>query len=193
MSTTQTQPAAKSILLADFIYKLNNNFIDRYQFWFTLTTGSYVEVSEKGNSASILYVITDLTSTGALPNQVASYSTTGNTAAVTNGISFTPPAKAGTYRLSATVDVTAWTTPASFTITGAYKDASGTARTDTFAVARDTGTQPAAGAITAISRWHGQSLLLQIDNSATAITLSTTGTFTGSPVYNLAGVLEQLV
>jgi len=120
----------------------------------------------------------------------ASYSTTGNVGAVTNAINYTPPALAGRYRLSGNVNMTAWTTPASFTVVATYKDDSGNARTETLQLVRGT-TGAAATAITAIDRWYFTLPLFAINNAATAITLSTTGTFTGSPVYNLSAVLEQ--
>jgi|GEM_PF-4507494 len=120
----------------------------------------------------------------------ASYSTTGNVGAVTNAINYTPPAVAGRYRFSGNVNVTAWTTPASFTVVATYKDDSGNARTETLQLVRGT-TGAAATAITAIDRWYFTLPLFAINNAATAITLSTTGTFTGSPVYNLSAVLEQ--
>jgi hypothetical protein len=113
------------------------------------------------------------------------YSSTGNTGAVSNAINFTPGPFSATYRIFASVDVTAWTTPASFTIVITYKDASGNARAETLALVRGS-TGATATAITAVDRWYAIAPLIQIDNSGTAITLSTTGTFTGSPVYNLA-------
>jgi hypothetical protein len=127
----------------------------------------------------------------AVPAEVALDSETGLSAARTNAINYTPIASAGLYRLSVVVDVTAWTTPATFTIAVTYKDASGNSRTETLQVVRGS-TGAAAAAITAVDRWYAELPLIQIDNSATAITVSTTGTFTGSPVYNLAAVLERL-
>jgi hypothetical protein len=126
-----------------------------------------------------------------VPAIYASYSTTGNIGAVTNAINYTPLATAGRYRLNIIVNVTAWTTPASFTIVVTYKDDSGNARTETLQVVRGS-TGAAALAVTAVDRWYAEIPIFAIDNSATAITVSTTGTFTGSPVYNLSAVLEQL-
>lgn len=127
-----------------------------------------------------------------IPAIYASYSTTGNTDAVANAINYTPPATAGRYCITAYVNVRVWTTPASFTVAFSYTDALGNARTDTMAVANGAGTVPAAGAITAVNRWYGQTSCFQVDNSATAITLSTTGTFTGSPTYDMAAFLAQV-
>lgn len=116
---------------------------------------------------------------------------TGQTGAVTNHINYTPAAAVGTYRITGVVNVTAWTTPATFTVAVTYKDASGNARTDTALVIRGSSGASAA-AITAIDRWYFEFAGIDIDNSATAITLSTTGTFTGSPVYNLSATLERI-
>jgi hypothetical protein len=118
------------------------------------------------------------------------YSSTGNTGAVTNAINYTPPAVAGMYRLSAMVNVTAWTTPASFTLLATYKDASGGSASITLATFEGDGTNSAA--IDEVENFFAVPIPFQIDNSATAITLSTSGTFTGSPVYNLAAALENV-
>jgi hypothetical protein len=126
-----------------------------------------------------------------VPPIYASYSTTANTAAVTNAINYTPPATAGRYRMCGLVNVTAWTTPATFTVVVTYTDDSGTARTETLQLIRGS-TGAAATAITAIDRWYFILPLFAINNGAVAITLSTSGTFTGSPSYNLSGTLEQL-
>jgi hypothetical protein len=112
--------------------------------------------------------------------------------ASTNFINFKPPAKAGTYLLYVLVNVTAWTTPASFTIVVTYKDNKGNAQTETLGM--DLGTTGApVQAITTVDRYYAQSLLISIDNSATAITVSTTGTFTGSPVYQLSALLQRVI
>ena len=127
-----------------------------------------------------------------LPNIMAAPPvSTANIAAKTNLINFTPPAAIGLYRLSAMVNVTAWTTPASFTIITTYKDDNGTAQTETFPTFESDGSFSAV--IDSIDRFYALPLLLSIDNSATAITLSTTGTFTGSPSYTFAGTLERLI
>lgn len=125
-----------------------------------------------------------------VPPIVASYETTGNSGAVTNAINYTPAAASSTYEMIGVVNVTAWTTPASFTVTITYKDASGNSRTDTALVIRGS-TGATAAAVTAVDRWYFNFPAIDIDNSATAITLSTTGTFTGSPVYNLQGTLRR--
>jgi hypothetical protein len=117
---------------------------------------------------------------------------TGQTAANTNFINYTPPATAGVYRITAMVNITAWATPATFTVAVTYKDDQSNSRTETCAVVRGS-TGAVAAAITAVDRWYVPGMLISIDNSATAITLSTTGTFTGSPSYSLAAVLEQVI
>ncbi len=118
------------------------------------------------------------------------YETTGNTGAVTNAINYTPAAVSGTYELIGVVNVTAWTTPATFSVVATYKDASGNARTDTAMVVRGS-TGANAAAVTAVDRWYFTFPAIDIDATATAITLSTTGTFTGSPVYNLQATLRR--
>lgn len=122
---------------------------------------------------------------------VAVSEATGLSAADTNRINYTPAAASGTYRLIGVVNVTAWATPASFTVAATYKDASGNARTDTALVVRGS-TGASAAAVTAVDRWYYSFPAIDIDNSATAITVSTTGTFTGTPAYNHAAVLERI-
>jgi hypothetical protein len=111
--------------------------------------------------------------------------------AQTNFINYTPAAAAGVYRLTCLVNVTAWTTPASFTVVVTYTDSKGTAQTETVGLIESDGT-PAA-AVDTVDRYYGIPMLIAIDNSATAITLSTSGTFSGSPVYQLAAVLERVI
>lgn len=112
--------------------------------------------------------------------------------AQTNFINYTPPATAGVYRLTIMVNVTAWTTPASFTIVVTYTDSKGNAQTETVAVWRGS-TGAMVAAITTVNRYYGVPFIFAIDNSATAITVSTAGTFSGSPVYQLAATLERLI
>jgi len=116
----------------------------------------------------------------------------GKTGAVTNFINYTPPAVAGVYRVLAEINVTAWTTPASFTVAITYADSAGNARTDTAALSRGSNGGNAA-AITAVDRWFVAGEIIAIDNSATAITLSTTGTFSGTPTYTITAILEQVI
>lgn len=110
----------------------------------------------------------------------------------TNFINYKPPSQAGVYQITAIINVTAWTTPATFTVVVTYKDNKGSARTETLGL--DLGSTGApVQAVTTVDRYYAQPLILAIDNSATAITLSTTGTFTGTPVYQLAAILTRLI
>jgi len=119
--------------------------------------------------------------------------TTANTGAVTDQVNYTPPAHAGIYRVSAMVNVTAWTTPASFTVVVSYKDDQGGAHTETMAMTEGDGSVSASALIDEVSTFYGTPLLISIDNSATAITVSTTGTFTGSVSYSFATLLERVL
>ncbi len=127
-----------------------------------------------------------------VPAIYGTYSQTGKTAAVTNAINYTPPATAGRYRLSWVVTATTSTTD-SFTVVIAFKDATGTAISQNSGGFDPNGTALVAGAITNTlgnGVYYG-SMYFDIDNSATAITLSTAGTFT-TVTYNLSATLEQL-
>lgn len=120
---------------------------------------------------------------------VASTTSTGNTSALTNAINYTPSNSPGIYRLSFFDDITAFTS-GSHTWSLSYKDASGTAITDQVPTL-----QQATGNVVfnpgAVGRYTG-SVTFQIDKSATAITLSTTGAgLVGT--YNFAAILERLL
>lgn len=97
---------------------------------------------------------------------------------------------AGSYRVNATVNVTAWTTPASFNVQVTYTDDNGSAQTSNIAMKPTTGTLPTGGNITATGVWEGQSN--PINCNSAAITVKTAGTFTGSPTYNVYGSIERL-
>lgn len=116
----------------------------------------------------------------------------GKTNAVTNFINYTPPSKAGVYKVSAMVNVTAWTTPATFHIIVGYTDSNGSAQTEAVRCERGSNGDEAVD-ITAVDRWYIEPHLLAIDSSGAAITLSTAGTFSGSPVYTIAAVLERVI
>jgi hypothetical protein len=127
-----------------------------------------------------------------VPAIYGSYSTTGNTGAVSNAINFTPQGVASRYRLSWSIDVTTATSH-NFHLVGTWKDASGIARSQTLGGSDPAGNALVAGAITnAIGAgvYYG-SVVFSIDNSATAITISTAGTFT-TTVYNFDAILQQL-
>jgi hypothetical protein len=145
--------------------------------WFAGKIGMFNSISTAGLGVPAIYAV---------------YSTTGNNIAVTNAINYTPPATAGTYRLTFTVDTRVATTD-NFYVVATWKDAAGTARSQTIGGSNAVGSALVAGAITntiGTGTYYG-SVLFQIDNSATAITLSTVGTFT-TVTYDLAATLEQL-
>ena len=126
------------------------------------------------------------------PAIMVSSSATGLTAADTNRINYTPTAFAGIFRLSWDVDVRTSTTH-NFTLVGGWKDASAAAISQTLGGFDKAGTGLVAGAITNVigaGVYYGV-CVFDIDSSATAITLSTSGTFT-TVTYNIAAVLEQL-
>lgn len=159
-------------------------------------------VSTNGPASTDLFVVDGtgaITTVGGVstagsfgfPLSVASGAATGLTAADTNRINFTPPATATTYEMVGVVNMISWGTPASFTVVIGYKDASGNARVDTAFLIRGSNGATAA-AVTAVDRWYFSFPAIDIDNSATAITLSTTGTFTGTPVYNIAAALRRI-
>ncbi len=156
-------------------------------------TGTITASGNQTTIGSLVSKYNNITTAGlGVPAIYATYSTTGNTAAVTNAINYTPPATAGRYRLSWVVTCTAATTD-SFTVVATWKDASGNARTQNLGGFDPAGTALVAGAITntiGTGAYYGDAMVA-IDNSATAITLSTAGTFT-TVTYNLSATLEQL-
>lgn len=157
-------------------------------------TNPYALLIQGGNlgTAGKISLYNNIATAGmGVPYVVASSTATGLTGADTNRINYTPPAVAGRYRIGGIVNVTAWTTPASFTVALTYKDDSGNARTDTAFLTRGS-TGASAAAVTAVDRWYYEFPCVAINNGATAITVSTTGTFTGSPVYNHSVNVEQL-
>ncbi len=116
---------------------------------------------------------------------------TGQTAAVASVATVTPSAD-GTFRVSANVRPTTSTTH-NFTVTVAYTDEGGTARTLTlnfFTVAGTTTvTNSIANAAGAVP-YHGIPVHIRAQSGA-AITVATTGTFT-TVTYNVEAVIEQL-
>lgn len=148
-------------------------------------------VVDYDSTAKKTHIRTDGVDSNAV-GAVANYAQTGKTAAVTNAINYTPPAVAGRYLLSWTVTVTANTTD-SFTAVGTWKNATGGAVSQNLGGFDKNGTSLVAGAITntiGTGVYYGYAVL-DIDNSGTAITLSTAGTFT-SVTYNLAATLERI-
>lgn len=112
----------------------------------------------------------------------------------TNFLNFSPPATAGTYRINVLVDISVSTTH-SFSANLVYTDNLGTSRTVVMSGFSPIGTAIAAGLMTnaiGAGTYSLVPLTFSIDNSATAITLSTVGTFT-TVTYTLTVVLEQLI
>jgi hypothetical protein len=155
---------------------------------------SRIRAQELNVSADDAGAIDNLQTAGlGVPIIVSAPAVSNNAAsALPNFINYIPPAVAGVYLITAVCNVTAWTTPASFTIVVTYKDNRGNARTEILGM--DLGSTGApVQAITTVDRYYSQPLLLAIDNTATAITVSTSGTFSGAPVYQFAAVLMRVI
>ncbi len=123
-----------------------------------------------------------------IPQTFVSYSAVGKAALVANAINYTPPAKAGTYRLAVEVNVhTAVASNMAVTVT--FTDAGGNGQSFvlTLLLVASTTIYNQINNVTGI---YYADLIFQIDNSATAITVSTTGTT--QTLYDLAATLEQL-
>jgi len=117
---------------------------------------------------------------------------TGQVAAVTNFINYTPPAAVGDYMIVWSVDTTTATTD-SFKVLVTYTNSIGTARSQNSGGFDINGTSLVAGAITNVigaGNYYG-TMIFSIDNSATAITLSTAGTFT-TVAYTLTAKLYRI-
>lgn len=115
---------------------------------------------------------------------------TAQTAAVASVATLTPAA-AGTFRVSANVLPTTATSH-NFTVTVAYTDDGGSARTLTlnfFTVAGTTTVTNAIANAAGAVPYHG--IPVHIRSGASAITVATTGTFT-TVTYNVEAVIEQL-
>ena len=82
--------------------------------------------------------------------------------------------------------------PATFTVKATYTDQTGNAQTQTLQLVLGS-TGVAVQAVTTVDIYYFHLPYFIINNSATVITLSSTGTFTGSPVYAFGAILEQLV
>ena len=157
----------------------------------TVSLGSKFNVTE---STGVVAVDANITTAGlGHPILVAAPTTlTAQAAAVTNFINFTPPAAVGDYMIVWAVDTTAATTD-SFTVVVTYTNSTGTARTQNSGGFDKNGTGLVAGAITnviGVGNYYG-SMTFSIDNSATAITVSTAGTFT-TVTYNLTAKLYRI-
>jgi len=131
-----------------------------------------------------------ISSTGlGVPAEYGTYSTVGNAALVSNAINYPPPAAAGIYLLYVWVNVrTAAAVNMSVTVT--YKDGASVARSEAMVLLLQNISQtPIINMNNVLGRFVGF-LLFQIDNSATAITVSTTGTT--QTLYDLAANLFQV-
>lgn len=123
-----------------------------------------------------------------VPAIYAVASSVGNAALVANAINYVPPAAAGTYRISAYVNVRT-AAAVNMTVTVTYKDAAGVARSELLTLQQQNTATNVVNMNNTAGRFTGQ-YIFQIDNSATAITVSTTGTT--MTLYDLAATLEQL-
>jgi hypothetical protein len=108
-------------------------------------------------------------------------------------VSFTPPATAGTYRVSSWLDLSTATTVTFKNILG-YTDAAGTAQTDKVIwEQQNSATMLVDPTANTTGRFVQLPYLFSVDNSGTAITLGdNTGTYT-TCVYRYTVILEQLV
>lgn len=117
------------------------------------------------------------------------YSTAGLSALVSNAINYTPPASAGTYRISVMVNVHT-AAAVNMAVTVAFKDAGGNSQSNVMVLSLQ-------GSTTIVNNMNNTSgiftgdYIFSIDNSQTAITLSTTGTT--MTAYDMAASLEQLI
>jgi hypothetical protein len=129
-----------------------------------------------------------------LYSQVKPYSSARSVAAivaVTSVNSITVGGSDGTFKISANVLVTTATTHA-FTVTCAYTDEGGTARTATLSFTNVAGTAIVTSVANATGTVPYQGLEITIRAKAgTTITIATTGTFT-SVVYNVEGIIQQV-
>jgi hypothetical protein len=129
-----------------------------------------------------------LTAGLGVPAIYAVASSVGNAALVANAINYVPPATAGTYRISAYVNVRT-AAAVNMTVTVTYKDAAGVARSELLTLQQQNTATNVVNMNNTAGRFTG-SYIFQIDNSATAVTVSTTGTT--MTLYDLAATLEQL-
>lgn len=110
------------------------------------------------------------------------------TGAVTGLASYTNGPTDGLFRVCVFLNMISWTTPATFNVEVVYTDDDGTARTQIVPLTQVAGTF--AAAVTATGIWQGSVVLCA--NASTAININTSGTFTGSPSYNVYATIEQL-
>jgi hypothetical protein len=157
-----------------------------------LTSGTLLTAAEAGAVEFLTDAYYATTTTGTVRRMIVAGNTgraTGQTAANTSVATYTLGAADATYEVSANVLVTTSSAEA-FTVTVDYTDEGNTARTATLNF------QIIAGTIgTAINFANGAvpyaGLPLHVRcKASTAITIKTTGTFTGA-TYNVEGVIKQ--
>jgi len=120
------------------------------------------------------------------------YASGSQNAALTAVGSYTPPATAGRYRVTANVYCTVGTTT-TFSVKVNYKDLNGTSHADILPLvsAAAPGVFLLNGLVIAAGTYYAMPIEIDIDNSQTPITFSTVGTFT-AVTYFLNATLEQL-
>lgn len=127
------------------------------------------------------------------PGIYAAYNSGSQNGALTAVGSYTPPAVAGTYRVTVNVYCTVGTTT-SFSVKVNYKDLNTTSHADILPLvsAAAPGVFLTNGLVIAAGTYYGMSLLISVDNSQTPITFSTVGTFT-TVTYFLNAEVEQVI
>lgn len=183
VSATITNAATLKIVGAP-IAGTNTTLTNRYALWIS-TAGAGGNVFFAGKFVKYNNITT--TGTG-VPIIVATVSTGVVTGTQTNAINYTPPAAVGQYIITVSIDNTSSTNTGTNTITVVYKNTNGTSITQTVAL------QSTAGAFgttsTGASTSFTGSFPFSIDNSATAITL--TSTSSGTVSYQLDAGLMQI-
>jgi hypothetical protein len=121
----------------------------------------------------------------------ATATTTSTSTSQSNLISYTPPATAGTYRVSATIATTSGTNSGTTTVTITFHDAAGTTIT-MLPPFMQSASATLLTATTGVSKSFSMlPYTFTIDNSATAITVSTT--VSGTVAAYISTTLEQLI
>lgn len=151
----------------------------------TLANG-YSEFSSGGNG----YAMNSAGTQSLLTSMKGSGRSTAQTAAVASVATFTVGSADASFMIMANIDVTT-ATAHNFTMTCAYTDEGGTARTLTLTFAQLAGTLVTAITnVTGAGPYEGVPLIIRCQ-AATAITLATTGTFT-TVTYNVEGFIQQV-
>lgn len=104
--------------------------------------------------------------------------------------SYTPPATAGRYRVSAVISTTSSTNTGTVQLTLDYKDSNGTGHTADIIPLTDAAGSTATTKSGASKEFHGLVWFFTIDNSATAIALKVV--ITGTVSYTVSAALEEL-